>query len=84
MKVSVQLKAIQSSQIQPQAGSKVGSVNHLATIIPYRAMYSQTCVKQAPMGMPKTCCLRQVLAQYRNKSSFLPFKGSEIVAFEDR
>ena len=24
--------------------------------------YSQTCVKQAPMGKPKTGCLRQVLA----------------------
>ena len=24
--------------------------------------YSQTCVKQAPMGKPKIGCLRQVLA----------------------
>ena len=25
-------------------------------------MYGQTCVKQAPMGKPKTGCLKQVLA----------------------
>ena len=28
-------------------------------------LYSQTCVKQAPLGKPKTGCLRQVLAKDR-------------------
>ena len=28
----------------------------------YNPKYSQTCVKQAPMGKPKTGCLRQLLA----------------------
>ena len=33
--------------------------------------YSQTCVKQAPMGKPKIGCLRQVLALYMQISTSL-------------
>ena len=31
----------------------------------HKQFYSQTCVKQAPMGKPKIGCLRQVLAKYK-------------------
>ena len=34
----------------------------IKSITVYISMYSQTCVKQAPMGKPKYVCLRQVLA----------------------
>ena len=34
----------------------------VSAVIRSNTEYSQTCIKQTPMGKPKTGCLRQVLA----------------------
>ena len=44
-------------------------------------LYSQTSVKQALLGKPKSGCLRQVLALYRFVSTTLPQMGYEKLAF---
>ena len=44
-------------------------------------VYSQTCVKQAPLGKPKSGCLRQVLAKYRLIYTTFLFMGYEKLAF---
>ena len=43
----------------------------------YKYTYSPTCIKQATKGQSKPACLRQVLAQYRYISMYLPILVSE-------
>ena len=39
--------------------------------------YNPTCIKQAPKGLSKSACLRQVLAEYGYLSMYLPVSGTE-------
>ena len=42
-------------------------------------LYSPTCFKQAPMGKSESARSRQVLAEYRFISMYLPVLGTENV-----